>query len=380
MRHIQSFILCCATLLLALSCQKSYETFPSKVYLDAHQKTTTILLDGTVSEVSRTLQSAIPQPQADAVSLSYAVDPSLVSIYNMMNYSEAIILPNENYSFDTMSATIQAGSVKSTEANVTFTGLDKLDNENIYVLPVSISASSLEILPSARTMYYVFQGASLINIVTFMRENYFRPNLANRAVLNNLTQLTAEVLLKPVNFKTDEAGISTVMGVEGQFLIRIGDAGIPSNQVQLADDHGNVTDPAWTIVLDKWQHLAFTFDSATGATSVYIDGVRKGTVHNSGYRDVVNWGVEDFHIGKSYNNGRYFDGDFSEVRIWNRILSSEEINAKNHFYTVDPTSDGLVAYWKANEGSGGVWFDMTGNNDARAANGVVWHSVSLPEK
>lgn len=366
--------------LVTLSCQKSYETFPSKVYIDSHLKTTTILLDGTLSDVVKTIQAAIPQPETEPVSVSYDVDPSLVSFYNMAYYGDAIILPEGNYSFDTKTATIQTGSVKSTEANISFTGLDKLDNDNTYVLPVTIASSSLEVLSSAKTMYYVFQGAALINVVTYMRENYFKPTLANAAVLNGLTTLTAEVLLKPDDFKTDEAGISTVLGIEGQFLIRIGDAGIPNNQVQLATNNGNVTDAAWTFEIGKWQHLAFTFDTATGATDVYINGVRKGSTQYSNYRNVVNWGVEDFHIGKSYNNGRWFDGDYAEIRIWNRILTAEEINAKNHFYVVDPESDGLVAYWKANDGTGGSWKDYTGNNDARAANGVVWHTVSLPEK
>lgn len=366
-------------LLTVLSCQQSFETFPTKVYIDAGQKTAKILLDGTLSEVTRTIQSAIPQPEAEPVTVSYSVDESQVGFYNLFYYGDAQMLPRDNWSIDTMSATIQVGSVKSSEANVTFTGLDKLDNEITYVLPVSIAASSVEILSSARTMYYVFQGAALINVVTNMKENFFKLNLTNPGVLNGLTTLTAEVLLKPDDFKTEEAGISSVFGIEGQFLIRIGDAGIPNTQIQLATNNGNVTDAAWSLAIGKWQHLAFTFDSATGAADIYIDGVHKGSTQTSNYRSAVNWGVEDFHIGKSYNNSRWFDGDFSEIRIWNRILTSEEINAKNHFYLVDPESDGLVGYWKANEGVGAVWTDKTGNNDAKAANTVIWHSVSLPE-
>ena len=374
-RHMLAAVL----LLTVLSCQTNYETFPSKVYIDSQQKTTKILLDGTLSEVVKTLQSAIPQPEAEPVSISYTVDESQVAFYNLAYYGSAQMLPKENYSFDTMSATIQVGSVKSSETNVTFSGLDKLDNEIMYVLPVSIASSSVDILASARTMYYVFQGAALINIVTNMKENFFKLNLTNPDVLNGITTLTAEILLKPDDFKTEEAGISSVFGIEGQFLIRIGDSGIPNTQIQLATNNGNVTDAAWSLSIGKWQHIAFTFDSATGAADIYIDGVHKGSTQTSNYRNAVNWGVEDFHIGKSYNNNRWFDGDFSEIRIWNRILSSDEINAKNHFYLVDPESEGLVGYWKANEGVGAVWTDKTGNNDAKAANTVVWHSVSLPE-
>ena len=58
-------LLAAALLLSVLSCQNNYETFPSKVYIDAQQKTTKILLDGTLSEVVKTLQSAIPQPEAE---------------------------------------------------------------------------------------------------------------------------------------------------------------------------------------------------------------------------------------------------------------------------------------------------------------------------
>ncbi|MCH5330281.1 MAG: hypothetical protein J1E04_04885, partial [Alistipes sp.] len=56
-----------------------------------------------------------------------------------------------------------------------------------------------------------------------------------------------------------------------------------------------------------------------------------------------------------------------ELRIWNKALSSEEINATNHFYTVEnPEQDSsLVAYWKCNENNNsGVMKDYSrGHND-----------------
>ena len=68
-----------------------------------------------------------------------------------------------------------------------------------------------------------------------------------------------------------------------------------------------------------------------------------------------------FHIGKSYNNTRWFNGAMSEVRIWSRALSADEINAAGHFYGVDPsTAQGLVAYWKLN-GTGTHVEDYSGN-------------------
>lgn len=73
--------------------------------------------------------------------------------------------------------------------------------------------------------------------------------------------------------------------------------------------------------------------------------------------------VQKFCIGRSYDNTRDFCGMMSEVRLWNRALAADEINAENHFYTVDPASEGLVAYWKFNDGDGSVIKDYTSNGN-----------------
>ena len=61
------------------------------------------------------------------------------------------------------------------------------------------------------------------------------------------------------------------------------------------------------------------------------------------------------------------------------MLSVEEINAKNHFYKVDAASEGLVAYWKFNEGSGNVITDVTNGYNLVANSAITWKPVSLPE-
>jgi hypothetical protein len=117
-----------------------------------------------------------------------------------------------------------------------------------------------------------------------------------------------------------------------------------------------------------WHHLAITYDAASGAMAVYIDGTQtiSGTYELGNVNLLqTNWtgdGANNtFHIGKSYNNTRWFNGAMSEVRIWSRALSADEINAAGHFYGVDPsTAQGLVAYWKLN-GTGTHVEDYSGN-------------------
>ena len=71
-----------------------------------------------------------------------------------------------------------------------------------------------------------------------------------------------------------------------------------------------------------------------------------------------------------------------EVRLWNKALTSEEIASENHFYKIDPASDGLVAYWKFDDNmKGKIVKDYTGNGfDLKTEREVNWQSVALPEE
>jgi hypothetical protein len=121
---------------------------------------------------------------------------------------------------------------------------------------------------------------------------------------------------------------------------------------------------------DVWHHIAITYDAASGAMSVYIDGTQTVSVtYELGNVNLLqtSWtgdGANNtFHIGKSYYTTRWFNGAMSEVRIWSRALTAEEINAEGHFYGVDPsTAQGLLAYWKL-DGTGTHVEDYSGNGN-----------------
>ena len=48
-------------------------------------------------------------------------------------------------------------------------------------------------------------------------------------------------------------------------------------------------------------------------------------------------------------------------------------------YTVDPTTEGLIAYWKFNEGTGGNIHDYTEHGNDLSGGTVEWVNVELPE-
>lgn len=196
----------------------------------------------------------------------------------------------------------------------------------------------------------------------------------NAAPLQDMSTFTLEAMVCPkVLDKTSNSyeSLSTIMGIEGKFLVRFGDANIEPNQLQVATGDGNVTSSDLLFDLDKWYHIAVTFNS--GDITIYVNGVNRCT-GTSGISS-ANFGMPHtnepngwnsdrcFWIGYAYNTERDFQGLMAEVRIWNKVLTEAEINAEGHFYSVDPASDGLVAYWKMDDGEGTIVKDYTSNGN-----------------
>lgn len=240
----------------------------------------------------------------------------------------------------------------------------------------------------------------LIECVADMRRSrcYF-PFLKNGGALNSLKNGTMEALVNIQETRVS-GSLSTIMGVEGKFLLRLGDVNVPWNQIQLAMQGVNRTDTKLKLSdLDRWYHVAVTWDDTFAY--FYIDGellYRTGISNYSGFNLGVAYGGSEsdynraFWIGYAYNADRFFPGYMAEVRVWNRTLTKEEINAENHFYSVPVDSEGLVGYWKLNDGAGQIIKDHSpsGNNMLGEINvhssggqqigdpGMNWVEMSLP--
>ena len=282
---------------------------------------------------------------------------------------------------DNADVIVEDGATASAPATVTFTELEKLDRETVYVMPVALrDVEGIDVLASKTVVYYVFKGAALINVVANIAENRAYPDFNNDPKFNNLSNFTMEALIRPQAFGRL---ISTIMGIEGKFLLRIGDAGVPDNQLQIACSR-NVTNSDLQFEAGKWYHIAVAFDN--GNVKVYINGSEKlsdnvgstsislGAKHHN-----EDDGSRVFWIGYSYAHDRYFDGDIAEVRIWNRTLSKDDVNAPNHFYTVDPASEGLISYWKFDDAAGNIIKDYSSSGyDLTCDKNPKWNKVSLP--
>jgi hypothetical protein len=367
-------------------CQKNDENeqhYDNKLFISASNFTKEILFKAGDMNVETSLSVAIAKPEGRDIKVTMSPAPELLSTYKLAYYDDsAVLLPEEHYSMPETSTTIQSGSIVSPELPIEFINTGNLDINTTYVLPVTIkSVEGIGVLQSAKTYYYVFRGASLINVVCNISRNRAYPDFNNDSKFNNLTQNTMEILFKANSFPNT---LNTLMGIEGHYLLRIGDANIPSNQLQVASTN-SCTSADLQLESNKWYHVAVTFDR--GNVKVYINGIEKasGSVGKSSISlGAKHTNEEDgsrcFWIGYSYKDDRYFDGAVSEARIWNRVLTAEEIQATNHFYAVDSDSNGLIAYWKLDEGSGTVAKDYSVSGyDLTIEKEPKWESVSLPQ-
>ncbi|MGL1902444.1 MAG: LamG domain-containing protein [Fibrobacterales bacterium] len=119
-------------------------------------------------------------------------------------------------------------------------------------------------------------------------------------------------------------------------------------------------------VAGQWTHVAVTV-AIDGVVSMYINGAEKKSV-NAGMKAVpANTDRNVNYLGKSaVSSDGHFDGRIDNVRIWNRVRTSVEIEANMYSVTqqLDYTS-GLIVSYDFNYLDTNVVFikDQSGNNN-----------------
>ena len=109
---------------------------------------------------------------------------------------------------------------------------------------------------------------------------------------------------------------------------------------------------------NQWHHIVAVFDKPT--MRIFVDGVEEAT---GSYNYDINYDVTTITLIGASNwkrTSQRFSGNISEVRIYNRALSATEVD---DIYRHHDVTDGLVGYWKFDEGSGSIAYDSSGNNN-----------------
>ena len=172
----------------------------------------------------------------------------------------------------------------------------------------------------------------------------------------DLYEFTFEAWVKPGapsggEFRTimrkGDLGYGLAIDADGYLRYFVGD-GAAENAVSST---GTVSD-------GEWQHVAVSVSPPNNTIQFYIDGEPAGEVEDGS----VLTNTDDLVFGRQGLNtlAGYFNGDLTELRIWDHVRRSDTIAgfASRRLPTV---MTGLIAYWDCNEGAGDMAADGTDN-------------------
>lgn len=170
---------------------------------------------------------------------------------------------------------------------------------------------------------------------------YFFDGVDDAISLNNhslLTGASALTLSAWINPNTISLSYQEIM-VNGtnDFLLRLDSGGkivaCVNNSDCLATGQGVINTNEWFNVLYTWN------GTNTGTQSIYIDGIEitSGTANQTSVRDSGDAWIGSFVAGTSWGR-EYFNGILDDIRVYDRVLSYEEIQEIANNSTSQPIS------------------------------------------
>jgi hypothetical protein len=339
------------------------------VYLTAAETSNVALLIADSSGGEIAITAKVSQLVTAPVKVAIEIDTSLITTYNQLTGKQYQSLPQGSFALiGNNTVTISPGASLSDAIKLRVLSIKDFKDGVSYLVPVTIkSADGFPILEASKTLYVKISRV-VISTVASVTNNYFTVDFSrNNEALKAMNTISYEIRVMANQFQPSSPFISSIMGIEENFLLRFGDVTVQPNQLQVA---GGITATNIPIQFSTgvWNHIAAVYNGSQ--LKVYVNGQLAATKDGTRTVNLTDTYAGGFHFGFSAN-GRYLDGAISEARIWSKALTQAEIS--NGMCGVDPASAGLVGYWKFNEGAGNIAHDISGNgHDATAIRSVSW--------
>jgi len=296
------------------------------------------------------------------VTVHLAIDTSLVRSYNATHGTAYYAVSPSSVAIEDSKVTLRQGEALSTAAQVKVLKTDDFIEGATYVIPVTIrqvEGDGGEVIESSRTIF--LQISRIISFYSLENNqnassNYIFPD--DKMV--NLTNYTIEFKVYSYNFG-NVGNIKRVLAIEGKNeeeanMFRFGENGSAGGDILQWVLPGGRCFSSTHFKTNRWYLVSCTYDGST--FKMYVDGVEDAQTSGSGKATPF----QRFELGMSWGNYRtsqFFQGRLCEVRVWNRALTASEIAMG--FAGVNAHSEGLIAYWKMNEGEGHIFHDATGH-------------------
>ena len=221
------------------------------------------------------------------------------------------MLPAGSYRLSDDAVTIAEGTNVSTPSSFEIVSMDDFDEGAHYCVPLKITGTSngMGVLEASRTQYIFISQITTTRGINLKNSWYITMDgMVDDPALKDLPACTMEIRMYANGWRTSGHMISSLIGVEENFLLRVGDESIKNPaQLQLAGRGTSITAPN-ALSLGRWYHIAVV-DNGSEMT-IYIDGNAEISVDSSSSK-AINLGFyynSPFAIGMSAADVRYFNG------------------------------------------------------------------------
>ncbi len=389
--NFTKYLACSALFLSMAACEDNdYSVIENGVYIAEaapsdkfNQQIENLVIDDENVELKLNIRLAAPV--SENVNVSVSLDQSLIDAYNQKNSTVFELLP-EAYREMKESLEIPAGEVSGEPFVITIKSYITPNNES-YALPLRISVTSgnVSTVGSADKLMYLLKTPNKQKSVVLSGSEkvttFKSPFPASKWTFEYWIKVNNNTGIPTGNWEGEAnkplrtqvfQGNSAPVHLDGSesVLLRYWPDGVkkiaPTLQCQLNGAYFDSSEFWWP---DTWYHIAYTYDGST--LTLYKDGVEDNKLIVS-----KNFNFKKLILCTSFN--WRMQVEFAQIRLWNECLPVNLI--KDGMSSQVPSdADGLIGYWKCNEGEGNVLKDCTSNgNDINFAGSYT--NVSWSEK
>lgn len=335
-----------------------YDTLDIHAYIDEALSATggKVTVQAT-GETTTTLNIHISDAAAADSHYKLTVDPSVLDEYNRINGTSYIVLPEGQYKLPD-DIVVKAGQYNAEETTITLEAFtqDMVHSGESYALPVRLVSTDGNYQVMANTGAYVILAE---NIVQFAAPQFVNgANLSSpeyASAPESYSQYTVEARFQISDTGNRNRAVFTTSDGEaggGSLLLRFEDPqdandDHPAHSLVQIQLNGSYVNPTNHFDVNKWQHIAVTFDGST--YRIYVNGVDSGKLE--GGKPCLKFnGIGWFTDGDGNQTGWWRGCKIlvSQVRIWSVARNAAQI--QNSMTQVSPKATGLEAYWRMDEG------------------------------
>lgn len=352
--------------ILGISCcsDEKYSILENGIYIEEaapsnqyNQQVETLIVE---NEMVKNLTVRLANYIDEDVTVNLEIDDDFIASYNQANGTSYQILPDEFLTFDKV-AVIPAGEISAPLINIHIKPFTTPNGET-YAIPIKIVSEGLiPVVGNACRIMYLLSAphkqqtpifssgdrikkefTSCIPVSEWTIEYWLRMNAPYEGA-NNETVFSGNA--SPISFNQGDKVSEMYIRFWPNGVMRLG----PCYQFQMKGVYFNDNTEAWKA--DIWYHIAYTYDGKT--VQLYIDGVPNAN------KDVTK-SFEFSNIQLAAFPSSLNAAQLAQIRVWNSCLSQSSIqDAMNREVAVD--AEGLIGYWKCDEGEGNTLYDSSVN-------------------